>query len=175
MVTVSFVDIMAKLNNIRQERFCQLYALHGNASRAARGAGYSERSARQLGSRLLTDPVVSARILQISAGDAEKLATTKEQALAELDALVTFNPQDLYDDDGQLIPIQDLPRPVAANIREIKRSYDKNGYEHIEVKGTNDKRAAIDMVLRLHNAYEDHERAGKGEVHIHLDDKDLQA
>jgi hypothetical protein len=125
-----------------------------------------------------------ARVQQLMAKDAEKLQTTKEEALAELDALVTFNPQDLYDDDGHLIPIQDLPRSVAASIKEIKSkalvTLDEDGNERLVVspelvKAGADKRAAIDMVLRLHNAYEDDQRAGAGEVHIHLDDKDLQA
>ena len=184
VVTGIFAYIMAKLQNNRHEKFAKLMALHSNASRAARGAGYSERSCGSEGYRLLKDPVIMARILQLQAGDAKKLAMTKEEALEELDALASFNPSDLYDDDGELIPIQHLPRHVAASIREIKSksrvTVNADGSESVVVspeliKAGNDKRAAIDMVLRIHNAYEDHEGAGKGEIHIHLDELDLQA
>ena len=37
----------------RQEAFCRHYAVSGNAADAARQAGYSERSARQIGCALL--------------------------------------------------------------------------------------------------------------------------
>ena len=51
----------------KQIRFCEYYvALGGNATKAAIAAGYSEKSARQQGSRLLTnvDIVVYTRVLQ---------------------------------------------------------------------------------------------------------------
>lgn len=51
----------------KQIRFCEYYvALGGNATKAAIAAGYSEKSARQQGSRLLTnvDIVAYTRVLQ---------------------------------------------------------------------------------------------------------------
>lgn len=41
--------------NARQRSFCEHYAACGNAAEAARRAGYSERTARQQGERLLTN------------------------------------------------------------------------------------------------------------------------
>lgn len=41
--------------NERQRRFADYYAACGNAAEAARQAGYSERTARSQGQRLLTD------------------------------------------------------------------------------------------------------------------------
>lgn len=41
--------------NERQRRFAEYYAACGNAAEAARHAGYSERTARSQGQRLLTD------------------------------------------------------------------------------------------------------------------------
>lgn len=41
--------------NDRQRRFAEYYAACGNAAQAARQAGYSERTARSLGQRLLTN------------------------------------------------------------------------------------------------------------------------
>ena len=40
----------------KQEKFCQNYVLHKNATRAAKDAGYSDISAHNTGSRLLQDP-----------------------------------------------------------------------------------------------------------------------
>jgi len=48
--------------NRRQQKFCAHYALNGNAAEAARLAGYSERSAKNQGLRLLRDPRIRDRI-----------------------------------------------------------------------------------------------------------------
>lgn len=49
----------------KQELFCQRFVQHANAAVAARAAGYSPRSARTAGHRLLRRPEVLARIAAI--------------------------------------------------------------------------------------------------------------
>lgn len=51
--------------NARQRSFCEHYAACGNAAEAARRAGYSERTARQQGERLLTNADILAYIRQL--------------------------------------------------------------------------------------------------------------
>lgn len=52
--------------NARQRAFCEHYAACGNAAQAAREAGYSAKTARQQGERLLTnvDILVYVKLLQ---------------------------------------------------------------------------------------------------------------
>ena len=50
----------------KQEKFCQNYVLHKNATRAAKDAGYSEISAHNTGSRLLQDPLIHERLEELS-------------------------------------------------------------------------------------------------------------
>lgn len=181
------LTIMTKLANIRREKFCRLYATHTNGSRAARGAGYAPSSAGVEACRMLKDPVILARIQQILAKDGQLLAISRAEAMHEVSALATFNPQDMYDDDGNLIPIQDLPREVAMSIKEIKgqvvpAEYDVDGNIVTparmvagDIKAGSDKKGALDMALRVHNAYKDDNEGSTGEIHIHLDEKDMQA
>lgn len=63
----------------RQERFCQEYAKSGNATQSAIHAGYSERSAKQVGSRLMTNADVQDRIRELQ-GEIknEKIAEARE-------------------------------------------------------------------------------------------------
>lgn len=49
----------------RQERFCQEYSKLGNATQSAISAGYSEKSARAVSSRLLTNANVQERIREL--------------------------------------------------------------------------------------------------------------
>jgi len=51
----------------KQERFCQEYIIDGNAAAACRRAGYSERSARITGHRLLTKDDIRRRVSELQA------------------------------------------------------------------------------------------------------------
>lgn len=57
--------------NQKQKAFCEYYAACGNAAQAARQAGYSEKAARSIGQRLLTnaDILEYIRILQDQAAE----------------------------------------------------------------------------------------------------------
>lgn len=54
------------LLNDKQERFCQAYILHRNATKAATTAGYSETSAHNQGHRLLQDSRIKERIDELT-------------------------------------------------------------------------------------------------------------
>lgn len=58
--------------NPKQKAFCEYYAACGNAAQAARQAGYSEKAARSIGQRLLTnaDILEYIRSLQDQAAEA---------------------------------------------------------------------------------------------------------
>ena len=66
--------------NEKQELFVQHYILTRNASEAARLAGYSEKSARNQGSRLLQEEAIQQRIY-----DAEQEMTTDVNVISELE------------------------------------------------------------------------------------------
>ena len=51
--------------NEQQERFCQSYVLHRNASEAARAAGYSKEHAARQGHRLLQNEEVIETITEL--------------------------------------------------------------------------------------------------------------
>ncbi len=101
----------------------------------------------------------------------EQLEMSKEETVAELNKLAKFNPQDMYDDDGFLIPIHKLDSDVAANVKEIEVL----AGIVTKVKAGGDKKAALDMQMRYHNAYENDQKAGSGTIEIYLDEKDMKA
>ena len=53
--------------NTRREKFCLEYAASGNATKAAEAAGYSPRTARSQGQRLLTYADIQSRIQELAA------------------------------------------------------------------------------------------------------------
>ena len=59
------MTVQHKELNIKQEKFCQSYAMYHNATAAAKTAGYSDGSAHTQGSRLMARPEVQERIEQL--------------------------------------------------------------------------------------------------------------
>lgn len=66
----------------RQKKFCELYAACGNATEAARRAGYSEKTAKQQGARLLTNVDLQDYIHELQEDDARHRIASAAQIKA---------------------------------------------------------------------------------------------
>ena len=71
--------------NDQQERFCQSYILHRNASEAARAAGYVKEHAARQGHRLLQNEEIVERI-----EDLEKELSTEVDVVPEIENQYTY-------------------------------------------------------------------------------------
>lgn len=69
--------------NARKERFCLEYAASGNATQAAIAAGYSPKTARSQGQRLLTNADIKSRLEELQ-------QATRREKIADIDAIQTF-------------------------------------------------------------------------------------
>lgn len=67
---------------VRQGKFVEHYALCGNAAEAARLAGYSQKTAGQMGYENLNKPEVIVAICERQAGYAAQLQITKEGVIS---------------------------------------------------------------------------------------------
>lgn len=74
----------------KKERFCQEYIIDLNATRAAQRATYSQKTARSIGNRLLTNVDVKKRIEELKKERAERTKITQDQVLEEL-AIIGFS------------------------------------------------------------------------------------
>ena len=68
----------------KQERFCQEYMIDLNATQAAIRAGYSEKTARSQGQRMLTFVDIQERVAELKAEMSELSTLTKEDLLEKL-------------------------------------------------------------------------------------------
>ena len=68
--------------NAKQKKFAELYAANPNATEAAKGAGYSEKTARSQGQRLLTNVDIKKYINELQ----EEAASERIMSLAEVKA-----------------------------------------------------------------------------------------
>ena len=77
--------------NPRQEAFCQSYARYGNATRAAKEAGYSVKTAYSQGFDLLKKPEISTRIEGIKQARFKAVHMSADETLAEIAKVARFS------------------------------------------------------------------------------------
>lgn len=66
----------------KQKKFCEYYAALGNATEAARKAGYSEKTARSIGAENLTKPDLQAYIRDLAKAAEENRIAHANEVLA---------------------------------------------------------------------------------------------
>lgn len=147
----------------KQQRFVDEYLVDLNATQAAIRAGYSEKTARSVGSENLTKPDIAAAIAAAQAKLAEKTGITQERVLNEL-ALIGFaHPGDYFEwgpDGVTLVPKDSLTAEQMAAVSEVSQTTSTNGGS-IKLK-LHDKVGALTKIgQHLGMFVERHELTGK--------------
>lgn len=136
----------------KQQRFVEEYLIDLNATQAAIRAGYSEATAAEQGSRLLTNVKVSKAIAEDRKRLSERTEITQDRVLAEL-AKIGFANMDDYitvgSDGDPFVDLSALDRDKAAAISEVTvedftdgRGDDARDVRRVKFKLL-DKRAAL--------------------------------
>lgn len=113
----------------KQKRFADEYLLDLNATRAAIRAGYSKNSAKQIGSRLLTNDDVKHYIEERTRAISEKSIVDAAWLLDHLCAIATANVGDILDDNNRFLPVKQWPLIWRQMINglDIKQAINRNG------------------------------------------------
>lgn len=100
----------------KQRRFVEEYLVDLNATQAAIRAGYSEKTAGQIGDENLKKPEIKQAIQARRKELSEKVEITQERVLKEYARLAFLDPRKLFDNTGAPLPIQELDDDTAAAI-----------------------------------------------------------
>lgn len=111
---------MSKPDDDRRVRFGHEYVKDLNATQAAIRAGYSAKTAKAQGSRLLTRVDVQAVIQGLVAKVASKAEITVERTLQEIARIAYSDARKLYREDGSLKAIHEMDDDAAACIAGIE-------------------------------------------------------
>lgn len=156
------------------ERFAQEYIVCGNATEAARRVGYKGADAKQRGYRLMQRPEVVAMIAEGAKKAAQKAEITAERVMEELGRVAFLSAAELFDAEGNLIPIKDLPAHVAAAIHPtevLKRNLEAGDgvTDTVHRVRVHDKLKALELLGKKLNMFTDKlEVSGKVELTDHL-------
>ena len=87
--------------SVKQEAFCVAYATNPNATEAAIKAGYSKKTAQQMGSENLLKPLIQQRIDELTAETRSKKIADMKEAQERLTAIARrLETEEFYLPDG---------------------------------------------------------------------------
>ena len=114
---------MPVLKNKKHESFAHYIAKGEKPEKAYITTGYSEKGARQAAYRLLQNVDIQGRIEEIEATIVEKViektAIDEARVIEELSHSALVDIRNLYDSEGNMIPIHKLPENVTRAISAI--------------------------------------------------------
>ncbi len=88
--------------NLKQSRFCKEYLVDLNATQAAIRAGYSAKTARQIGDEHLSKPDIAAAVAAGMAARSQRTTITQDKVLADLEAVKQNAMSKTTDKDGNV-------------------------------------------------------------------------
>lgn len=135
----------------KEHRFCEEYLVDLNAKQAAIRAGYSRHTAHQIGYENLNKPDVIKRIEELKVDRSERTKIDADFVLTRLAQIAEADLNDLYDEAGRLLPVQDWPliwrQGLVAGI-DVEELFDGHGDERSQV-GEVKKIKTIDRIRAL--------------------------
>lgn len=114
---------MAKKKKLtpRNERFCQEYLIDLNVSAAARRAGFSQKTAGQIGYKLFKDVQIQARIHELQVNSATEFNITKQKVMRVLHNIIGSDINDLIDSEtGAVLPPAQWPEHMRGVVSGIE-------------------------------------------------------
>ena len=104
----------------KQQRFVEEYLIDLNATQAAIRAGYSEKTAQQMGSENLLKPVVAKAIQEASDARQERTQVDADYVLKRLVEIDQMDVLDIMDDNGNVKPLKEWPKVWRQSISNIE-------------------------------------------------------
>lgn len=93
----------------KQEMFCREYLIDLNATQAAIRAGYSDNTARKIGSENLTKPDIAQRIIELKSSRNERVDVDADYVLRRLVEIDQMDVLDIMTDDMSIKSVSDWP------------------------------------------------------------------
>lgn len=104
----------------KQQRFVEEMLVDWHITHAAQRAGYSAKTARNTGWRLMRQEKTQDAIQDALQRQQERTRITADRALEEMARIAFADLRKAFDEEGNLKPIQDMPEDVARAIASVK-------------------------------------------------------
>ena len=111
----------------KQKLFCDYYLISLNATEASIKAGYSKKTAKEIGAENLTKPNIKEYLQNSMNKRAEKLEITADKVIGEIAKLAFANTTDILEITDTSIKIKDLSKLDTTCISSAEEVFDKDG------------------------------------------------
>ncbi len=136
-------------------RFIEEYLIDCDATKAAKRAGFSEKTAHQTGYELLRVPEVAEKIAERQKYISGLADVSTVEVVRQLARMAFFNPKDMFDEDGDPLPIHKLPDDAALVIQGFKTRKEAGGDPAtITEYKMSDRNSAADKLMKHLGGYE---------------------
>lgn len=115
----------------RQSAFVAAYIISLNATQAAKDAGYSERTAKSQGQRLLTNVDVAEAIEAAMKERSKRTKITQDDVLKELGRIAFFDIGRAFTPDGALKPLDEMDEDTRRALAGLEVVSLTNDGEHV--------------------------------------------
>lgn len=139
----------------QQDLFCREYLKDLNATQAATRAKYSENTASEQGSRLLSNVKIQERIQTLMHQRTKRLEISADTVLRELLLIAKSDISEAFDDKGNLLPIKQIPKRARRAIAgiETEELFEGYGRDKVHIGQSRkvklwDKPRALEMLAR---------------------------
>lgn len=139
----------------KQRLFVHEYLVDLNATQAAIRAGYSEKTAQEQSSRLLSNVMVKEAVQKAMDERSERVEVTADRVLEELAKLGFADIRKVFTEGGHLRDIASLPDEIAAAVSSVEvvtrpdGEVDENGnrgVEYVHKLRFWDKRGSLELL-----------------------------
>src|SRR5574343_168169 len=136
---------MSRELSYKQLQFLQFYRTNGrDAKRAAAQAGYDANKWH----RVIAHPAVAAELARDKGEEPVYLKVTKDRIIKELMCVAFNDPASMYDDEGNMLPINRMPEHARRAIQGVRLQFNKAGVAVPEIR-LNDKLKALQMLSAM--------------------------
>lgn len=149
----------------KQQKFCEQYLIDLNATQAAIRAGYSKNSARRIATENLSKPYIKQVIEKAQLKASDKAEISQQRVLREESRLAFADLRQIFDKNGTIIPITELPEDVARSIIGLE-VIEQPGEKTIYKYKFSDKGKALERISRHLGMYQDN----KVDITLNIED-----
>lgn len=172
--------------NYRQELFAREYLVDLNATKAAIRAGYSAKTAGQIGERLLKNVVIAKKVQRAMDARAKRIDITADAVLQELAKIAFANTLDyvrVLDDGSVVVDMSKATRDQMAALCEVTSEVYLEGsgdaakeVKRVKFKMADKRGALVDLGRNLKLFTDKTEVTGKdgGSIKISNDERALR-
>lgn len=146
-----------KILTPKQERFCEEYVVDLNGTQAAIRAGYSEKTAQEQASQNLSKLIIQNRVSELKKEISDRNKITVDECVSILADLARFDLNKIYNDDGSIKPISEIPERERKAIEAFETDETKlDGMKIGDVRKLKmtSRRAAVIELMKYLGGYE---------------------